>query len=150
MQSMTNNIYYLPGAKEKQVVTKLVKLWSMIHNDILRYTAYKNRQKQGTDLLIKKCKTRLLDRLERVAKMQGENWNTNEEWADILKRVVQEIYGNNPPQYTVEELIWSFYGDTSETKLHYIVAYMRIIAKVPPNQTSLPFIPVSNYDSKSW
>lgn len=147
---MVTNVIYLPGAQDKLLAQRIITLWSLIRADIHRYLRYKEKlekeeESQKIVLLIKRCKNRILWRLEKVVKIQSEHGKTNEEWEEILIQSLETLKYwhkiNNDVSQKLNELIGVFRHDTTSTKVHYLQIYMKTIARISPENTIIPFQP---------
>lgn len=144
---MSAKLFYLPGAQEEQLAVKIVELWTSIRNDITRFLKYKEKcslkdtqDNKKIDILMNKCRKRLLIRLEKVVTIQSEYKKTNEEFEDILKRALQK-YGKNSLDFhsKFETLRTIYHNDSSITKVHFLQSFMHILAGIPEIHVNIPF-----------
>lgn len=140
---MSAKILFLPGAQEQQLANRIVELGKLIRNDINRYLRYKDTEKEiprKTQLLIKRTKQRMLSRLEKVAKVQQEQKLNNKEFETILEKALEKVDKHSPDfQKKYETLCKVFHDDKTITKVHFLQAFMHILAGVPENQVITPF-----------
>lgn len=145
---MKSNISYLPGAREEQLATKMVRFWELIRADISRYLTYKKKNITDDEkiyLKMKKSKNRILNRLWKIVSLQSESGKTNEEWEDILIRALKKSskVDTDKEEYkqSVEDLLGGFRNDTTTTKVLFAQKFMQIIAHVSSENISIPFNP---------
>lgn len=140
---MKATVTYLPGALNLQLADRIVELGKLIRNDINRYLRYKNTDKEipkKTLILINKTKQRMLSRLEKVAKVQIEQRLTNEEFESIIKKALEKVDKQSPDFQNRFEILRSvFHADETVTRVHFLQAFMHILAGVPENHVSIPF-----------
>lgn len=148
---MNAKIYYLPGAQEQYLANKIVQLGILIKKDVARYLKYSEREltqqvdnddSKKISLLMTRCKVRMLDRLEKVARMQSEFQKSDEDWQEILRKSLEKVDRNSPDfQRKLEILFASFHNDRTKSKVHFMQIYMMLIADISPDSTSIPFTP---------
>ncbi len=140
---MKATVTYLPGALNVQLADRIVELGKLIRNDINRYLRYKNTDKEITKktlILINKTKQRMLSRLEKVAKVQIEQRLTNEEFESIIKKALEKVDKQSPDFQNRFEILRSvFHADETVTRVHFLQAFMHILAGVSENHVSIPF-----------
>lgn len=74
--------------------------------------------------------------------MQQVLGKTDSEWKSILKDALGKIYKHRDSeefQSKLRELFDEYELDKTSTKVHFLRAYMKIVARIPENQLSLPF-----------
>ncbi len=148
---MKSNISYLPGAEAHNLATKITDLWRLIHSDFLRLEKYTSKLKETSsqneeqhyNRLQKKCRWRIMDRLERMIQLPLGNWN-EEMWTDTLKRSVEIADKKTPLQISEDTitLINTLLSDTTRTKVQFAIKCLEIIAKIPPDKLILVFKPI--------
>lgn len=141
---MNENIRYLPWVEEQIIAHKIVQLAWSIKRDIWRYLSYKERLGENTKIweLHEKCRIRILKKLSVVSQMQEDSMKSDTEWKSILKDALSRVYKHGDSeefQAKLRELFDEYELDKTSTKVHFLRAYMKIVARIPENQLSLPF-----------
>lgn len=74
--------------------------------------------------------------------MQVETKQDDAEWKSILKLALSHVYKHKHTdefERKLRQLIDEHELDTSGSKVHFVQAYMEIVAKIPPEQINLAF-----------
>lgn len=74
--------------------------------------------------------------------MQEELQKNDTEWKWILKNTLSRVYKHRDSeefQKKLRELFDEYELDKTSTKVHFLQAYMKIVARIPEEQLSLPF-----------
>ena len=141
---MPEKISYLPWAQEHIIADKIVQIANAVKRDIWIYLHYQNQPIHIPRVveLKKKCRARILVRLSAIANMQENSQKTNDEWKNILKKALSQVYKHKESeefQQKLKNLFDEYDLDTTNTHVHFVRAYMEIVWRIPQEQSSIPF-----------
>jgi hypothetical protein len=74
--------------------------------------------------------------------MQEAHTKNNNEWKAILKKALSKVYKHKDSpefQLKLKQLFNEYELDTTNTKVHFVRAYMECIGRMSPDQISSPF-----------
>ncbi len=144
------------------IISQILKLGNSIKRDISRIMSLSNiTPSEHSIVLVQNAKRRILERLELVSRIryqkkhpqqspiknhQDNNYiiQSNEQWNQILHGTLARVYKHSDsPEFwkLFQELIGNDEVDVTNTGIHFLQAYMRIVARIPNDKISLPFKP---------
>jgi hypothetical protein len=101
-------------------------------------------------LLIQEIKNRILSKLESISTLRlSKNNQTNpgeeeQQWNKILFAALARVHKHqNSPQFrdSLQSLMEIDKADLSQTGVDFLLAYMKIVARIPESRIILPFKP---------
>ncbi len=125
------------------LMREVSRLGKNIKRNISRLIAFRSRDTSlRSAQLADNCRYRILSSLQQISQIREVKiWN-EEKWNTILKWSLIPLYKHtNTPetQQKINTLIAIDTHDISKTGIHFLQAYMRIVARIPEDQINLPF-----------
>ncbi len=141
---MPEKITYLPWAEDHIIADKILNLGRAVKRDIWVYLRYQNQSTQIPRVvdLKKQCRERILTRLSVIANMQQTFQKSNDEWKSILKKALSKVYKHKDSeefQKKLSDLFNEYDLDHTNTRVHFVRAYMEIVWRIPKEQINIPF-----------
>ena len=130
---------------------RIVRLGNSIKKDISRIVSISSRESWPEVILqVQEIKNRILAKLESISKLrvskntQLNSWEEQQQWNKILFAALARVHKHqNSPQfrYSLESLMEIDKADLSQTGVDFLLAYMKIVARIPESRIILPFKP---------